>query len=72
MSRMFQISEEDLAALEHTLPLLVDKLPPPIDNKTRVQLRRVQRVVTDVRWNYGPPGAGGKIIPAHSEDQDCL
>ncbi len=55
MSRMLQISESDLAELESTLPLIVDRLYPQMDNRLRSQVRRIQRVLTDVRWNYGPP-----------------
>ena len=55
MSRMLQISESDLAELESTLPLIVDRLYPQMDNRLRSQVRRIQRVLMDVRWNYGPP-----------------
>lgn len=56
MARMYQISEADLCDLEQIMPRLADTLAQPgIDNKTKVRLRRVQRVLSDVRWNYGPP-----------------
>lgn len=55
-SRMFQIHEADLAELERVIPRLTERLwTPDMDNQTKVQIRRVQRIMTDVRWNYGPP-----------------
>ena len=55
MSKMFQIREEDLADLEHTLPELLDATYPSLTNRMRTQWRRVQEVLKNVRWNYGPP-----------------
>jgi hypothetical protein len=55
MSQIFQIHEDDLQELESTLPKLADQLFESMDNRTRVQLRRVQKIISDVRWNYGPP-----------------
>lgn len=54
MSKLLQIHEDDLATLERTLPQLADALMSRLDNRARVQLRQVQRIVSDVRWNYGP------------------
>ncbi len=62
MSRLFQIKEDDLGALEATLPQLADALMPVLNNRLRVQLRRAQQVLSDVRWNYGPPSEV-QIIP---------
>ena len=63
MSKLFQIKEDDLGALEATLPQLTDALIPVLNNKLRVQLRRVQQVLSDVRWNYGPPSEVQIISP---------
>jgi len=62
MPSMFQINEDDLGALEHTLPQLASALMPKLDNRLRAQIRQVQRILTDVRWNYGPPSEV-EIIP---------
>ena len=62
MSKLFQIKEDDLGALEATLPQLADALMPVLNNRLRVQLRRAQQVLSDVRWNYGPPSEV-QIIP---------
>ncbi len=63
MSRLFQIKEDDLGALEATLPQLADALMPVLNNRLRVQLRRAQQVLSDVRWNYGPPSEVQSIPP---------
>lgn len=55
-TRLFQISEPDLADLESLVPRLVDMLyRPELDNQTRIKIRRVQQIIVNIRWNYGPP-----------------
>lgn len=61
--KLFQIKEDDLADLEHTLPLLLDRLYPQMDGTLRVQWNRVKNIITEVRWNYGPP-LEVEVIPA--------
>lgn len=63
MPKLFQIHEEDLATLEHTLPALADGMMPQLDNRARVQWRRVQEILSKVRWSYGPP-TDVTVIPA--------
>ena len=63
MSKLFQIKEDDLGALEATMPQLADALMPVLNNRLRVQLRRAQQVLSDVRWNYGPPSEVEIIAP---------
>lgn len=70
MSRLFQIHEDDLSALEKTLPQLADALMPVLNNKLRVQVRRVQKILSDVRWDYGPPSEI-EVIPV-DDDQDVV
>lgn len=61
MSRMHQINDDDLAELEKTLPLLQDCLFPELARneaaapRIRKMLGAVKRVLSDVRWGYGPP-----------------
>jgi hypothetical protein len=50
-----------LADLERLLPDLADRLKGALDNATRVKVRRVQTILANVRWNYGPPGAVERI-----------
>lgn len=63
--RLFQINEDDLAALEHILPQLAldltNALMTPAAPRIRKQLRQVQEILTNVRWNYGPPTEVEKI-----------
>lgn len=60
--KMYQISEDDLETLESTLPSLCDALAWPQTNGLAINDRHVQehlamakRIISDVRWNYGPP-----------------
>lgn len=66
MSKLFQIKEEDLGALEATLPQLADALMPVLNNRLRVQIRRVQKILSDVRWGYRRP-TEVQIIPADDD-----
>jgi hypothetical protein len=54
MAQMHQINEDDLATLERTLPQVADAMSAHLDNRTRVQLRQVQAILSRVRWSYGP------------------
>lgn len=64
MSRLFQIHEDDLAELEQTLPRIAQKLETEhMANATRSQLRRVKDILSNVRWDYGPP-TDVEIVPA--------
>ena len=54
-TRLFQINEDDLADLERTLPRILDAAYATLDNRQRVMWRRVRDIVSNVRWNYGPP-----------------
>lgn len=65
-TKLFQITEDDLAELERTLPRWLDRMYPQMDNQLRTQTRRVQEVLQNVRWNYGPPGEV-IVIPAGGE-----
>lgn len=64
--RFFQITEDDLADLERTLPQLADVLMAQMDPKLRTQLRRMQEILSRVRWNYGPP-TNVTVIPGDSD-----
>jgi hypothetical protein len=64
----FRVYEDDLATLEKTLPQLASALMPILNNRLRVQLRQVQKILSDIRWNYGP-ASNVKTIPLH-DDQD--
>ena len=67
MSRLFQIYESDLAELERVIPALADRHMAAFDsNQDRVAIRVVQRILKDVRWNYGP-ASNVTILPADGE-----
>lgn len=67
MSRLFQIKEDDLVALEASVPAIVDMAMERLDNNVaRVRLRTIQRILSDVRWNYGP-ARDVTIIPADGD-----
>lgn len=55
MSKMYRIEEDDLAELERTLPQFVDVMFGNVNPRVATQLRRVQKILSDVRWSYGPP-----------------
>lgn len=57
--KMYQINEDDLETLESALPALQDAMMsvPGVINRKDVHehLSMVKRIVSDVRWDYGPP-----------------
>lgn len=65
-SRFLQIREEDLAELERACPVLCDRVALHPDGCDVVMLRRIEavkRVLSDVRWDYGPHTNVEKIDP---------
>lgn len=67
MPQQYQITDDDLGELERSIPELASALGPAIDNRLRVQIRRVKRVLSDVRWGYGPP-SDVEIIPVDDQE----
>ena len=57
--RLYQINDDDLAELERTLPLLQDCLMPSLAGEAAPRVRKLlgqcKRILSDVRWSYGPP-----------------
>jgi hypothetical protein len=66
MSKLYQITEPDLADLEQTLPQLADALTLSLDNAMRIKIRRVQAILSRVRWSYGPWTEVG-TVPAQGD-----
>lgn len=63
MGKLFQIEESDLQALEELIPPLCDRVQ-SLDfsahgkanqAEIRTKARRLQTILTNIRWNYGPP-----------------
>lgn len=67
MSKLFAIYEDDLAELERALPDMADRLKGKMDNRLRTQIRRLQAIMTNVRWGYGPPSHVEKVEPSDDE-----
>lgn len=61
--KLFQIYEDDLAALEADAPWLCERLvfTLAMDNAARIRIRRLKSILTNVRWNYGPPSEVERI-----------
>ena len=54
--KLYQITEDDLAMLESEMPRLMDpNLPACNDPMTRKRWQAVKEILSNVRWNYGPP-----------------
>lgn len=71
--KLFQIHEDDLSELEHLCPQLQEALMRELANaqaapRLRVQLRCVKEILSNVRWNYGPPEQV-EIIPCDEPPQ---
>ncbi|MEM7227301.1 MAG: hypothetical protein AAF432_00655 [Planctomycetota bacterium] len=56
-TRLYQIYEDDLEILERELPRIADRYLVDVGNSPgeRARWRRIQQVIKNVRWNYGPP-----------------
>jgi hypothetical protein len=65
--RLHQIHEEDLAALEATLPVLCTHYWQHLTNADKIKWRQVQLILSNVRWNYGPP-LEIEVIPARDDE----
>ena len=59
--RLHQISDEDLAALEDMLPVLMMNSAPEHQVADRMKWRRVREIIASVRWNYGPPSVAERM-----------
>lgn len=54
-TRMFQISESDLADLEALIPRIMQDFSEMCNRPAvRVKLRRLKEILSNVRWDYGP------------------
>jgi hypothetical protein len=63
--KLFQINDDDLSELERILPQLAQAVMPVLTPLLRTRLRRCQNILSDVRWNYGPP----EEVSSVSEDE---
>lgn len=56
--KRFHVTEDDLCDLERMLPQLCEfaTLRPDARPMFRVMTRRLQQIMTNIRWDYGPSG----------------
>lgn len=53
---MFQIYETDLAKLEAALPRIMDIAGEALNHpQAQVLFDEVKEIISNIRWNYGPP-----------------
>lgn len=71
-TRLYQINEGDLQALEEILPVLCFRAGELLnDTAVRMKFRRLKQIVSDVRWSYGPPSEVEIIPPEKPEAPDA-
>lgn len=68
MSKLYKVTEEDLECLENLVPALALSLMPHLSNRDRVALRQIKRILSDVRWEYGPHKVEA-VIPAQEPEE---
>lgn len=66
MSLLYQITEEDLADLERTLPQIMHR-DPMEHGRCRVQWARIKAIVSNIRFCYGPH-SDIEIIPDEQQE----
>lgn len=67
MSKMFHIYENDLQKLEAALPRIMDRVFGSLnDPQLQVLFDEVKEVLSDVRWDYGPPS---EVIVIETRDE---
>lgn len=55
-TKLYQIKEDDLAVLEAELPRILDASAMACnDALTRKRWQMVKEIISNVRWDYGPP-----------------
>lgn len=59
---LFQIYESDLLELERLLPIMCSSLYPAMNPRIATQFERVKIILSNIRWNYGPP-MNVEVIP---------
>lgn len=63
--KLFQITEDDLQTLERIAPALCERMYGHMDTQTRVRFDKIKAILSNVRWNYGPPL---KVITIPADD----
>ncbi len=68
-TKLFQIREDDLCALESMLPDLLWFKPELLTPRQKIKWRKIMEILTNVRWNDGPPAQCFRI-PAGDDPQE--
>lgn len=69
MSRTFRITEEDLCTLESELPEILEREGELLNDVfQRKRWEMVKGILSNVRWEYGPP-LEVRRLPASNEEQ---
>lgn len=64
-TKLFRITEDDLALLESEMPRLMDSaLDGCNDAVTRKRWKALKDILSNVRWDYGPPEEVERINPS--------
>ena len=67
--RHYRVNEDDLQKLEALLPRVFDRLVPQMnDPALQIMAEELKRIVSDVRWDYGPPSEV-RQLPAMGNEQ---
>lgn len=74
MSCDHRITKDDLAELQSQLSDLFSEMMFHMTPRQKVRQRKVQKILSDVQWHYGPPITCEKVEPDDSgteqEQQD--
>lgn len=65
MSRLYQLTEDELVTLEHEIPMLCSEVSGLVNSEYRTRfnarIRRLQAVLTNIRWQHQPWSNVGRI-----------
>ena len=53
--KLFRITEPDLCELERVIPQICMDMMEHLSPRTRTQFERLKRILSDIRWEGGPP-----------------
>lgn len=63
-TKLYHITEDDLAVLEAELPRLLETSSETCNDPiTRKRWEMVKGIISNVRWDYGPPSEVQRVDP---------
>lgn len=61
--KLYQINADDLEYLESAMPVICFRCGELLnDTDVRMKFRRIKEIVSNIRWDYGPPSEV-QIVP---------